>query len=72
MILRKNPSFKIGQYVARAIFYSMNFSTLVLEMLEVLADSSAESTTEPNIADATFQLYLEKYGHLPATMQTVY
>ena len=71
MILRKNLSFKIGQYVARAIFYSMDFSTLVPEMLEVLAERSTESPTEPNAADATFQLYLEKYGHYSATMQTV-
>ena len=55
-------------YVARVIFYSINLSTLVPEIIEVLADSSTESTTEPNPADAAFQLYLEKYGHYSATM----
>ena len=70
-ILRKKPSFLMCQYVTRVIFYSMNLSTLVPEMIEVLADSSTECTTEPNPADAAFQLYLEKYGHYSATMQTV-
>ena len=59
------------QYVARATFYSMNLLTLVPEIIEVLADSSAESTAEPNAADTAFQLYLEKYGHYLATIQTV-
>ena len=68
IILRKKPSFFTVYYVARVIFYSMNLSTLVPEIIEVLADSSTESTTEPNPADAAFQLYLEKYGHYSATM----
>lgn len=59
------------QYVARAIFSSVNFSTLVLEIIEVLADSSTESTSEPIAADAAFQLYLEKCGHYSVTVQTV-
>ena len=59
------------QYVARAVFYSVNLSTLVLEIIEVLADSSTESTSEPIVADAAFQLYLEKCGHYSVTMQTI-
>ena len=59
------------QYVARAVFYSVNLSTLLLEIIEVLADSSTESTSEPIVADAAFQLYLEKCGHYSVTMQTI-
>ena len=40
-------------------------------MIEVLADSTAETSTEHNVADAAFQLYLDKNGRYPVIMQTV-
>ena len=60
-----------NQGIAWALSYSINLLTLAPEVVEVVAHSDADTSTELRKADAAIEIYLYKYKHYKAIMLTL-